>query len=145
MKETKDRFLRKILFEIIPIIYLIINGKKTFLASEFYLNEGENIIALCLKKKLTNLYYMFHAYDVYNMKCILDELKYLNAKEVTSLRYCFMGVPFADLKPIGNLDVSNCKGLTGLFMGYKNLSDLISIQNLDVSNGIDFSQIFQGC
>ena len=88
---------------------------------------------------------MFHAYDVYNMKCILDELKYLNTKEVTSLRYCFMDIPFVDLKPIGNLDVSNCKGLTCLFIGYKNLSDLISIQNLDVSNGIDFSQIFQGC
>ena len=72
----------------------------------------------------------------------LDELKYLNTKDVTSLRYCFMSAPFVDVKPIGNWDVSNCKDFTGLFMGCKYLSDLTSIQNWDVSNGMDFSQMF---
>ena len=126
-------------------ISLIINGKKTSLAHECNLKEGENIITLCIKKKLINLNYMFGAYDAYNMKCNLDELKYLNTEDVTSLRYCFMEVPFVDAKPIGNWDVSNCKDFQGLFMGCKNLSDLTSIQNWDVSNGVNFSQMFQGC
>ena len=53
--------------------------------------------------------FMFSDNYYNNLKCILDELKYLNTKDVTSLRYCFSNVPFKDLKPIGNWDITNVK------------------------------------
>ena len=45
--------------------------------ASFELKEGENIITLLIKKKLTNLREMF--YDCKNLEDI-EELKYLNVK-----------------------------------------------------------------
>ena len=128
-------------------ISFIINGKKSRLVSECYLKEGENNITLCIKKKLTNLSYMFYSCQALSN---LDELKYLNTENVTDFSHMFSSLfnsynKILDLKPLENLDVSKATKLRYTFSGLDNLKDLKPIQNWNVSKCEDFTGLFQGC
>ena len=68
-------------------INLIINGNNSPLVKEYYLNEGENNVTICIKNTLTNLSNMFsYCKTLYN----IDELKYLNTENVTNFSYMFL-------------------------------------------------------
>ena len=69
-------------------IELIINNKKNKLVEEYELKEGENVIILLIKNKLTFLSTMF--YNCKNLKDI-NELKYLNVNEITDFSNMFLG------------------------------------------------------
>ena len=72
-------------------IELIINGEKSKLIPKYELNEGENDITIIIKNKLTNLECMFdNCHSLYN----INDLKYLNTKDITNFSYlqCFAPV-----------------------------------------------------
>ena len=60
-------------------IELLINNEKNKLVDQYDLNEGENVITLLIKNKLTNLSYMFYRCE--SLKDI-KELEYLNVEGV---------------------------------------------------------------
>ena len=79
-------------------IDLRINGKKQELVSEYKLNKGENVIEILIKNKLTNLESMF--FDCTKLKNI-EELKYLDTKEVNNFYRMFWGCsPLSDIKSL---------------------------------------------
>ena len=151
-------------------IALIINGKESKLISEFNLNEGRNNIQMIIKNKLTNLEGMFS-------NCIslenIDELKYLNTKNVNNFSDIFFGCKslsnikslenwnvsnginfswifshcssLSDIKPLENWNVSNGNNFSGMFSRCLPLSDIKPLENWNVSNGNDFSGMFFGC
>ena len=124
-------------------IELLKNGEKINLASKCELKEGDNIITLILKNKLTNLSRMF--YWCNNLKDI-RELEYLYVNEVKDFSYIFFGCSkLTDINPLKNWDVSNGKNFTYLFSGCSSLSNIKPIENWNMSNGINFSYMFSGC
>ena len=65
-------------------IELMINNKKIKLIKEYELNKGENKIKMIIKNKLTNLECMFaNCHSLYN----INDLKYLNTKDITNFSY----------------------------------------------------------
>ena len=124
-------------------IKLIINGKESELIEKYYLKEGINNIQLIILNNLTNLEQMF--YGACSLKNI-DELKYLNTKEVNEFSWMFSGCSsLSDIKPLENWDVSNGKYFSGMFFGCKSLSDIKPLQKWNVSNGKYFAYMFYGC
>ena len=124
-------------------IKLIINGKESELIEKYYLKEGINNIQLLILNNLTNLEQMF--YGACSLKNI-DELKYLNTKEVNEFSWMFSGCSsLSDIKPLENWDVSNGKYFSGMFFGCKSLSDIKPLQKWNVSNGKYFAYMFYGC
>ena len=69
-------------------IELVINGIKSELIEEYKLKEGKNIIEMIIKNKILSLEHMF-----YKCKSIrnIDELKYLDVKEINNFSYMFCG------------------------------------------------------
>ena len=96
-------------------IELVINGIKSELIEEYKLKEGKNIIEMIIKNKILSLEHMF-----YKCKSIrnIDELKYLDVKEINNFSYMFCGSSLlSDLKPIQNWDVSNGNNFSYMFCG----------------------------
>ena len=81
-------------------IELKISGKNIKLINKYELKEGEDIITLLVKNKLTNLIYMYD--DCNNLKDN-NELKYLNVNEVKNFRSIFIRFSsLANIKPLQN-------------------------------------------
>ena len=81
-------------------IELKISGKNIKLINKYELKEGENIITLLIKNKLTNLSYIFD--DCNNLKDN-NELKYLNVNEVKNFRSIFIRFSsLTNIKPLQN-------------------------------------------
>jgi hypothetical protein len=105
--------MKKNLMNIIQIIYccdnnkgkieLIINGKKNELISRYGLKEGENKIEIIIKNKITNLEFMFYKY---NSLKNLEELKFLDAKEINNFSYIFNGCE--SLSNVNGLEKMEC-------------------------------------
>ena len=124
-------------------VELIINGKNNKIVDKFELKEGNNIITLIIKNKLTNLSNMF--YDCNNLKDI-KELKHLNVNEIKDFKYMFSGCSsLEDIKPLKKWNVSNGKYFEGMFNGCSSLTDITYLKNWDVSNGSNFSNMFFKC
>ena len=151
-------------------IELIINGEKSELLSEYNLKQGENIISVIIKNKLTNLSNMFyHCNSLIN----IEELKILNVEEVTNFSSMFSncsslldikalknwnvsnGIDFSgmfnkctklsDISSLGNWNFSNCKYFSSMFSNCSSLSDIKPLENWNVSNVVDFSSMFNKC
>ena len=96
-----------------------------------------NNIQLIILNKLTNLEGMFSG--ICFLKNI-EELKYLNTKEVNNFSYMFDGCSsLSDIKPLQNWNVSNGNNFSYMFLGCSSLSDIKPLQNWNVSNGSNFS------
>ena len=150
-------------------ISLIINGKKSTFVEEYYFKKGENNVTICIKNKLTNLSEMFsYCETLYN----IDELKYLNTRDITDFSSMFEGCKISSFKALKNWntsksqnfrrmfsegelitnlfflknwDVSKCKNFSSMFSNCKNLTNIKSLENWNVSKGNDFSFLFNGC
>ena len=150
-------------------INLIINGNKSPLVTNYYLQKGENVVTICLQNKLNNLSGMFsYCETLYD----IDELKYLNTEDVTDFSFMFEYCKIANfkalkswntsksetfsnmfsncelitnLKFLKNWDVSRCKKFNKMFNYCVNLTDIKSLENWNVSNGTDFSYLFCSC
>ena len=124
-------------------ITLIINGKENELISEYNLKEGGNNIQIIIKNKLTNLEYMF-----YNCLSLIniEELAYLNTKDVNNFSYIFGGCSLlSNIKPLKNWDVSNGINFSHMFYGCESLSDINPLQNWNISKANNFKSMFCGC
>ena len=124
-------------------IRLKINGYNSKLVHEYELKEGENVITLLIKNKLTNLSYMF--YNCNNLKDISD-LKYLYVKDVKNFEGMFYGcTSLSDIKSLQNWDVSKGINFQSMFLECSSLSDIKPIQNWNVSNVNNFKGLFYKC
>ena len=122
---------------------LVINGNPIELTSKFSLKIGLNNIQLIIKKKLTNLEYMF--YQCCQIKNI-EELEYLDIREVNDFSYMFTECSYlSDIKSLENWNVSNGDNFSNMFDGCYSLSDIGPLEKWNVSNGKDFSYMFRGC
>ena len=111
---------------------IIINDKKYELMKKYDLKEGINNIQLIIINKLTNLEYMF--YDCKSLKNI-EELKYLNTKEVNNYSSMFCECSsLSDIKAIQNWNVSNGNNFSYMFSGCSSLSDIKALKHWNVSN-----------
>ena len=124
-------------------IQIIIKDKLYPLMDKYTLNEGKNYIKIKILKKLTTLEDMFS-------QCIslknIDELKYLDTKEVNNFSGVFYGCSsLSNINALQNWNVSKGNDFSAMFFGCSSLSDLTPLQNWDVSNGTNFSYMFCGC
>ena len=124
-------------------IKIIINDKLYPLMDKYNLKEGKNYIKIKILKKLTTLEDMFS-------QCIslknIDELKYLDTKEVNNFSGVFYGCSsLSNINALQNWNVSKGNDFSAMFFGCSSLSDLTPLQNWDVSNGTNFSYMFCGC
>ena len=102
-------------------IELIINGIKSNLIEKYELKEGINNIEIIIKNKITNLEKMFYKCEALTN---IQELKYLNMKEVKNFSYMFCGCSsLSDLKPLQNWNVSNGNNFSDMFRRCSSLSD----------------------
>ena len=117
--------------------------KKINLIDTFFLIKGENRIKLFIKNRLTNLSYMF--YGCQSLKNI-DELKYLDTKDVKNFSYLFWGCPLiTDISPLGNWNVSNGVDFSYAFTGCSSLFNISSLEKWNVQNSTNFSYMFCRC
>ena len=117
--------------------------KKINLIDTFFLIKGENRIKLFIKNRLTNLSYMF--YGCQSLKNI-DELKYLDTKDVKNFSYLFWGCPLiTDISPLGNWNVSNGVDFSYAFTGCSSLFNISSLEKWNVQNSTNFSFMFCRC
>ena len=117
--------------------------KKINLIDTFFLIKGENRIKLFIKNRLTNLSYMF--YGCKSLKNI-DELKYLDTKDVKNFSYLFWGCPLiTDISPLGNWNVSNGVDFSYAFTGCSSLFNISSLEKWNVQNSTNFSYMFCRC
>ena len=125
-------------------IILKINGIiENNLTEKFNLKEGINNIQIIIINKLINLESMF--FNVISLKNI-DELKYLNTKEVSNFSDMFGGCTYlSDIKALENWNVSNGNDFSSMFEGCSSLSEVKALENWNVSNGNNFSGMFNVC
>ena len=124
-------------------IELIINGKENNLIEKYKLKKGDNNIKIKIKNKLINLEYMFS--ECKSLKNI-DELKYLNTKDVTNFSGIFYGCSsLSDIGALKNWEVSEGKNFAGIFYKCISLSNINGLEKWNVSKGSNFSYIFNGC
>ena len=124
-------------------IVLIINGEQSKLVTTYDFKKGENIITILVKNKLVSLSSMFSGCK--SVKNI-NELKYLDVKEVTDFSQMFSECALlSDLTALKNWDVSNGDDFNYMFNGCKALSDISPLQNWDVSSATVFQGMFFGC
>ena len=124
-------------------IELIINNKLNKLIVNAELNEGENVVTLIIKKKLTNLCSMF-----YNCNSLKDitELKYLDVRYISNFSRVFFGCSsLTNIKSLKNWVVSNGIDFSDMFHRCSSLKDINSLENWDISNGKYFSGMFSEC
>ena len=108
------------------------------------LKKGQNNIKLIIKKnKLTNLENMFYKCD--KLKYI-DELKYLDTKEVTNFSYMFCGCQsLNNIEALESWDVSKSTSFKNMFADCEKLIDISPLKNWNTSECIIFSGMFNGC
>ena len=124
-------------------IELIINGNRNDLIKCYYLKRGVNKIKIIMKKKITNLEYMF--YDCKSLKNI-EELKYIDTNDINNFSCMFYGCSsLSDLKGLENWNVSSGNNFSYMFKGCSSLSDIKELKNWNVSNGNSFSYMFSDC
>ena len=124
-------------------IDLIINGIKNYLMSKRKLKKGENKIKIIIKKKITNLEYMF--YDCKSLKNI-KELEYLNTKNINNFEGMFYRCSsLSDIKGIENWNVSKGNNFSYMFCECSSLSNIKGLKNWDVTYGSNFQAIFTRC
>lgn len=143
-KDEKQKIFGKEFVENnIEDIELEINGKKNPLTDEFPLKQGNNNIKIIIKNTITKLQEMFYGCD---SLINIEELKYLNTKEVTDFSYAFNGcISILDIKPLENWDVSKGGNFQGMFAGCSNISDFEPLKKWKVINGTNFNGMFFGC
>lgn len=124
-------------------IELIINGKLTALTNIYPLQKGENIIKMNIKNKLTNLNNMFN--DCTKLINI-EDLKYLNTKEVDDYSYMFWECrSLSDITPLEFWNVSNGKNFQSMFGGCISLFNITPLKNWNVFKSNNFSTMFFKC
>ena len=122
---------------------LFINGINNTLVGNYELKEGDNIISIKLKNKLINLSYMFYRCESLRN---INDLKYLDVKEVKDFSYMFFGCSLlSDLTPLKNWVVSNANNFQSMFSGCSSLFDLKPLQYWEVSKVKNFNSMFSGC
>ena len=124
-------------------IELVINGIKNKLVKKYKLKRGENNIQIIVKDKLINLKDMFNGCRTLKN---IDELKYLDTKDITDFSYMFSGCSsLSNIKSLENWNVSNGINFSDMFYGCSSLSNIKSLENWNVSKGTNFSHMFRGC
>ena len=151
-------------------IDLILFGKRNKLVNKCILNSGDNKIALIIKNKLTNIEKMFYCCNTLKN---IDELKYLDTKDITNFSFIFFGCSsltdisalqkwdvskgkdfsymfsscssLMNIKPLETWILSNGVNFSHMFNELKMLSDINPLLNWNVSNGVDFSYMFRSC
>ena len=123
-------------------IDLIINGEKCKLIDKYILKKGENNIEMIIKNKIINLCSMF--YECRTLVNI-EELKYLDTKEVKNFSEMFYGCSISNINPLEKWDVSNVNNFDLMFFKCNKLSDIKALKTWNVSNCINFSRIFMYC
>ena len=143
-KDEKQKIFGKEFVENnIDDIELVINGNKNPLTDEYTLKQGKNNIKLILKNTITKLQEMFYGCETL---INIEELKYLNTKEVTDFSYAFDGcISLIDIKSLEFWDVSKGGNFQGMFAGCSNISDFEPLKKWKIINGTNFSGIFFGC
>ena len=112
-------------------IILKINGKESKLIVKYDLKNGVNNIKINIIINLTSLEKML--YEACSLKRI-EELKYLNAKEVNNFSEMFYGCSsLSDIKPLQNWNVSNGNNFSKMFGWCLSLSDIKPLQNWNIS------------
>ena len=123
-------------------IILIINGKKSPLVSQYYLRKGENNVTICIKNPLTDLSNMFPFCEtLYN----IDELRYLNTKNVTNFSAMFEYTKISNVQALENWDTSKSENFSDMFYSCELLTSIKPLQNWNVSKCKDLSNIFNNC
>ena len=112
-------------------IILKINGKESKLIEEYDLKNGINNIEINITNNLNNLEKMF--YQSCSLKEI-EELKYLNTKEVINFSWMFCKCSsLSDIKPLQNWNVSNGNNFSDMFNECSSLSDIKPLENWNIS------------
>ena len=124
-------------------IELIINGIENKLINRYKLDKGYNIVKIIIKRKITNLKYMF-----YNCKSLrnIKELRHLDTRYINDFSYIFSGCSLLlDIRGLENWDVSKGNNFSYMFYECSSLSDIKGLENWNVSNGNNFSCMFSRC
>ena len=122
-------------------IELMINGNKSELVSETKLMYKTDI-KMIIKNKITNLSDLFSDVNE-NIKINIEDLKYLNTKDVTDFSSMFHCI-LSNIEALEDWDVSNGKNFSNMF-SKSNLKDLKILENWNVSKGLNFSSMFEKC
>ena len=125
-------------------IELKINGKSHKLISSFQLKrKQETNIKLIIKKKLTNLSYMF--YKCGSLRNI-DDLSLLNTEDVVDFSNLFYGCNnLPNINSLEKWNVSKGKNFSKTFYGCSSLESITPLQNWDCSSGENFEMMFKDC
>ena len=115
-------------------IELVINGIKNKLVKKYKLKRGENNIQIIVKDKLINLKDMFKGCRILKN---IDELKYLDTKDITDFSHMFDGCSsLSDIKSLENWNVSNGTNFSYMFSSCSFLSDIKSLEKWNVSKSL---------
>ena len=104
--------------------YLIIDGNESELNQNYVFSQkGEHIVILVLTDDNINFTKMFstYSYSHFSGSFSSDYNSYL-----------------VDISGLGNLDVSKCKDLCGMFNGRNNIKNFDCLKNWNVSNCLNF-------
>ena len=123
-------------------IELIVNGKESKLVENYKLNRGENNVKIIIKNKLIDLEDMFNGCKSLSN---IDELKYLNTKEVTNFSGMFYGCTLSDINPLEDWNVSKGNKFSYMFGECSELVNIKGLEKWNVSNGNDFKGMFYKC
>ena len=124
-------------------IYLLIKENFYNLIDEFELEKGENNIQMIVKNPLTNLEYMFFGC---NTLTNIEELKYLDTRNVTNFSHCFyLCSSLKDISSLKYWNKSNSLDCSYMFTICKSLSDLNSLKHWADTKCSNYSFMFFGC
>ena len=124
-------------------IDLIIDGKKSQLINKYKFKNWNTVITMVIKKKLTDLSYMF---DGCRSLKNIEELKYLDTKNVKDFSYMFNNYPSSlNIHSLEKWDVSSGINFSYMFNNCVKLLDITPLENWNVSNSINFSYMFNNC
>ena len=128
--------------------YLIINGEKSDLVTEYNLTENDKSketleIKLKQKNPFTNLSYMFK--DCTSLQSF-QKNSYFEAINVKNMENMFSGCnSLISLPDISHLDTKNVTNMSCLFYDCELLKSLPDISNWDTSNVINMNHLFYKC
>ena len=121
-------------------IDLILFGKRNKLVDKCILNSGDNKVALIIKNKLTNIEKMFYCCNTLKN---IDELKYIDTKDITNFSFVFFGCSsLTDISALQKWDVSKGKNFSYMFSSCTSLSNIKPLEKWNLSNGTNFSHMF---